>query len=332
MQPSPGENPPPIIADVIHKGAPDQNTLRGIYLITLSTFIFSMMDGLIKWTGESYPVIQLVFFRCLFALIPIGIMLWKAGGFKVLKTNQPLIHLFRGCMGMLAMFCVFTSFTKLPMAEVVSILFAVPILTSIIAIPILGEKIGLHRTIAILIGFVGVMIIVQPGADILSSDTIYPIMAAFLMSFAMVTVRILGRKDHGAAISFYFTIFGILVSSIGISFSGWVMPVGFDWLLLITIGLLGGVAQYLMTRSFAIAEIAALAPFKYTALLWSAGLAFFIWNEVPDWKVWIGASVVAASNIYMLHREIYWANKDKAHKRQKYSLIKTKVMAFLFRG
>lgn len=312
--------------------APDQNTLQGIYLITLSTFLFSMMDGLIKWTGESYPVIQLVFFRCVFALIPIGLMLWKAGGIKTLKTKQPFKHFFRGSVGMLAMFCVFTSFTILPMAEVVSILFMVPLLTSIIAIPVLGEKIGLHRSIAIVMGFVGVLIIVQPGPDLLSSDAIYPIMAAVLMSCAMITVRILGRTDHGSTISFYFTIFGIFVSSIGISFSGWVMPQGFDWVLLITIGVLGGIAQYLMTRSFAIAEVAALSPFKYSALIWSAGLAYFIWGEVPEWEVWVGASIIVASSLYMLHREIYWAKKDKMQKQQKYSLIKTKVMAFLLRG
>ena len=332
MQQSLDEKSPPAISDVINLEAPDQNTLQGIYLITLSTLLFSLMDGLIKWTGESYPVIQLVFFRCVFAMIPICLMLWKAGGVKILKTKQPLKHLFRGVVGMLAMYCVFTSFTKLPMAEVVSILFVAPILTSILAIPVLGEKIGLHRTIAIVLGFVGVLIVVQPGMDILSSDTIYPILAACLMSCAMVTVRVLGRTDHGSVISFYFTIIGIVASSIGVISTGWIMPQGFDWVLLITIGILGGGAQYLMTRSFAVAEIAALSPFKYSALLWSAGLAYFIWDEVPGWQVWSGASIIIASSLYMLHREIYWANKEKKFKRGKYALIKAKISAFLLRG
>ncbi len=308
------------------------NALQGIYLITLSTFLFSLMDGLIKWTGASYPITELLFFRCVFALIPIGLMLWKAGGISTLKTEHPLKHLFRGAIGMLAMYCVFTSFIKLPMAEVVAILFVAPLLTSLMAIPILGEKIGLHRTIAILLGFSGVLIIVQPGADILSTNAIYPILAACLMSCAMLTVRVLGRTDHGSSISFYFTIFGIFVSSIAMQFEGWIMPQGFDWVLLITIGVLGGSAQYFMTRSFAVTEVAVLSPFKYTALIWSAGLAFFFWNEIPSWKVWIGASIIVSSSLYMLHREVYWAQRDQTIKRRKNSRIKAKIMTFLLRG
>ncbi len=307
----------------------EEDTAKGIYLIVVSTFLFSIMDSLIKWTGADYPIIQLLFFRTVFALIPILFTLWKAGGFKHLKTKQPFKHFMRGTIGMTAMFFVFTSFTKLPMAEVVTILFAAPILTSIMAVVILREKIGLHRGMAIVAGFVGVMIIVQPGPEIFSSDTIYPIAAAFFMAIAMIILRVLSKKDNSSAIAFYFTIYGILVSCIGISIEGWVMPIGFDWVLLITIGLLGGLAQYFATRSFSVAEVAAVSPFKYTALIWTSAIAYFVWGEVPGWEVWLGASVIVSSSLYILHREIYWSRKNKDKKQIS---LRAKLLSFVMRA
>ncbi|MTI09987.1 DMT family transporter [Curvivirga aplysinae] len=309
----------------------ESNTVKGIYLVTISTLLFSLMDGLIKWTGESYPVMQLLFFRTVFAMIPISITLWKAGGLKLLKTEQPFIHFLRGTVGMCAMFFVFTSFIKLPMAEVVSITFAAPIIVSIMAAIFLKERVGIHRGLAILAGFIGVLIIIQPGPGILSSDTIYPIMAAILMATAMLILRILGKKDHGSVIAFYFTLYGIIVSSIGISVQGWIMPSGIDWILLISIGVLGGLAQYFATRSFAVAEVAVVSPFKYTALIWAATMAYLIWGEVPGWEVWAGASVIVASSLYILHRELYWAKRDIDETSQRQS-IRQRLIAFLARN
>jgi drug/metabolite transporter (DMT)-like permease len=307
-------------------------SLQGIYLILLSTIVFTVMDGFVKWTADSYPVIQLLFFRCVFALIPITLILWKTGNFRHLKTAQPFKHILRGCVGMLAMFFVFTSYTVLPLADVVTILFAAPLLTTVLAIPILGERIGLHRAIAIIVGFIGVLIVVQPGSGLLSSAVLYPIAAATCMACAMLTVRVLGRTDHGAVISFYFTLFGIVVACVGLAFEGWVMPRGIDWALLIAIGLLGGLGQYFLTSAYAIAEVAVISPFKYTALIWAAGIAYFIWGEVPAWQTWLGAGVIVFSSLYMLHREVYWANKDKPNQDRRFARIKSRVMVFLQRG
>ncbi|MDX1738467.1 MAG: DMT family transporter [Alphaproteobacteria bacterium] len=308
-----------------------RDSARGIYFIVAATFLFSVMDGLIKWTGASYPVMQLIFFRTIFAMIPICVTLWQVGGFKLLKTEQPFMHFIRGTVGMTAMFFVFTSFIKLPMAEVVSIFFAVPIIGSVMAVVFLGEKIGIHRGMAIIIGFIGVLVIVQPGPEILSSDTIYPVVGAILMATAMLLVRVLGRKDHSAAIAFYFTAYGVVVSSIGLAItSDWVTPSFTDLLLLISIGILGGVAQYLANMSVAVAEVALVSPFKYTALIWSASIAYVIWGEVPAKEVWIGASIIVASSLYILHREIYWSKKDHDKERWQQRL-RAKLVSFFGR-
>ncbi len=308
------------------------NAVKGIWLITLSTIVFTIMDSLVKWTGASYPVVQLLFFRCVFALIPISIILWKTGNFRQLNTQHPLKHILRGVAGMSAMFFVFTSYTKLPLADVVVILFAAPLLTTLLAIPLLGERIGLHRAWAIVLGFIGVLIVVQPGSGMISFDVIYPIAAATGMAVAMLTVRVLGRTDHGAVISFYFTVFGIAVASVGLVFEGWVMPQGNDWLLLIAIGVLGGLGQYFLTSAYAIAEVAIVSPFKYTALIWAAGIAYLVWGEVPATETWLGAGVIIASSLYMLHREIYWAKRDEPNQQRRFARIKSRVMVFLGRG
>jgi drug/metabolite transporter (DMT)-like permease len=102
--------------------------------------------------------------------------------------------------------------------------------------------------------------------------------------------------------------------------------------LLVAIGLLGGLGQYFLTSSYAIAQVAVISPFKYTALIWAAGIAYFIWGEVPALTTWLGASVIVLSSLYMLHREVYWANRDKSNKQRRFARIKAKVMVFLQRG
>ena len=128
------------------------------------------MDATVKWLGGDYPVHQIMFFRCVLAFVPIFILLYKAGGTSVLKTQQPLLHGVRSLLGLVAMGAAFFGFTTLPLADASSVFYTAPLLAVAFSVPILGEKVGIRRWTAVIIGLVGVMIIVRPGGSVFNLD------------------------------------------------------------------------------------------------------------------------------------------------------------------
>ncbi|RED54222.1 DMT family transporter [Aestuariispira insulae] len=280
-----------------------RDTLRGMAHMMASMLTFAVMDALIKHLGHDYPVTQIVFFRCLAAMIPVGILLYRAGGLKILKTEQPGLHLLRALFGMTAMYCVFTSFTLMPLADAIAINFSAPLFMTLLSIPLLGEKVGLHRLGAVLAGFAGVVIIMAPGAEVIGDGTWIALTGAFFIALAMITVRKLSRKDHVVAITTYFTLAGIIVGAIGVGIQGWRTPPLEDFILLMMVGILGGIAQFSMTSAFRLAELSVVAPFEYTQILWGAIIAYLFWQEAPDTRLYAGAVFIAASGLYIMHRE-----------------------------
>ena len=280
-----------------------ENTAQGMGFMLASMFTFALMDALIKHLGHDYPVTQIVFFRCLAAMIPVSILLIRAGGPRILKTDRPGRHFMRAFFGMSAMYCVFTSFTLMPLAEAIAILFSAPLFMTILSIPMLGEKVGAHRLGAVVAGFCGVLVIMNPGVDILGDGTWIAIVGAFFMALAMITVRELSKTDHVVCITTYFTLAGIIVGAIGIGLQGWRSPPLEDLGLLILVGVLGGIAQFAMTNAFRLAELSVVAPLEYTQILWGAIIAYIFWQEAPDARLWTGAAIIAGSGLYILHRE-----------------------------
>lgn len=282
--------------------SPD-TTAAGVGYTLASILCFSGMDVMIKHLGGDYPVVQLIFFRCAVAMVPIFFLIYRAGGFGVLKTNRPGVHLLRATFGMSAMFCVFNAFVAMPLADAVTIIFTAPLAMTALSVPILGEKVGIHRWSAVIIGFVGVVVIVNPGGGVIDPAALYAIGAALCMAMAMITVRRLSATEHSVCITFYFTFAGVVVSGIALFFSGWVTPNWQDFIMLSSIGVLGGIAQYFKTQGFRLAEIGIVAPLEYSQMLWIAMLAFFIFGEVPTARLWIGGAIIVCSGLYMLHRE-----------------------------
>lgn len=278
-------------------------TAAGVAYVLASILCFSAMDVMIKHLGGDYPVVQIIFFRCFVAMFPIFFLIHRAGGFKVLKTDRLHTHLLRATFGMSAMFCVFNAFVKLPLADAVTIIFSAPLAMTALSVPFLGEKVGLHRWSAVFLGFIGVIVIVNPGGGVFEIGALYAVGAALFMAMAMITVRRLSRTEHSVSITFYFTSAGVVVSGIALFFSGWIMPSWQDLLMLSSVGILGGIAQYFKTQGFRMAEIAVVAPLEYTQMVWIAALAFFIFGEVPDVRLWIGGAIIISSGLYMLHRE-----------------------------
>jgi drug/metabolite transporter (DMT)-like permease len=270
--------------------------------MVLSVFLFSCMDALIKWVAADYPIGQIVFFRNLFAFIPVLLYLPRAGGLAVLRSRRPGGHIVRGVFGVAAMGCVFTAFALMPLAEAVALMLSGPIFLTALSVPLLGERVGIRRWSAVGVGFVGVLVMTRPGAGVFQPAALLAIGGAALYALAMISVRRLGSSEPAPTIVFYFTLFATCISLLSLPVQ-WVTPGAADFALLAAVGLIGGIAQLAMTQAFRLAPVALIAPFEYGSLVFAVLFGYAIWDELPDTYVLVGAAVVVSSGLYILHRE-----------------------------
>ena len=283
----------------------------GVATMLLSILLFSMMDAMVKWLGGNYPTQQIMFFRCLVAMIPVTAIIVSRGGFKVLKTRQPVMHLLRSMLGISAMGFAFYALSLMRLADAISILHTAPLIMTALSILLLGEKVGLHRWSAVTGGFIGMLIVIRPGESMLESGSLFMLIAALLIGINSIIIRHLSVKDDPVCITFYFTVTGVLVSSIAIGLLGWVVPSTGDWVFLIAVGLFGGVAQYLMTVSYQHSEIAVVAPLKFLSIGIGGLIAYFVWTEIPDLQSLIGISIIIVAGLYAMHRELVLARRAR---------------------
>ena len=182
--------------------------------------------------------------------------------------------------------------------------FAAPIFTTIMSIYFLSEKIGRYRWLAVLIGFLGVIIITQPGISSLNVYYIYPIIFCIGMSYVAITIRQLSFTEPVWLISFYFSVSISILGLLTIPY-GWVMPSILDFILLCMVGLLGGTANLLLSQSYKLSEVSLVTPIKYLSLVFAIIFGYFIWSEIPTYKTLLGAFLVILSSLIIFRREIY---------------------------
>jgi len=288
----------------------------GIVLINLAVVVFTSMDAVIKGVSETFPTGELVFFRNLFAFAPIlGFIAWQ--GRLNLRTRHAVGHLLRGLFGVSAMYCYFLSYKLLPLSDAVALGLSGPIFLTVLSIPFLGEKVGIRRWSACIVGFVGVLIMTRPGAGVWQPEALVPLLAAVFYAFAMISIRKLTATEGSGIIVFYFTLFatlaGLATAPLGMIDPdlAWVWPSSREWLIVLAIGLMGGCAQILITIAFRCAPVSVVAPFDYMALVYAFILGFIFFREVPDAYLIIGGATVVASGIYIVHRETIIARERR---------------------
>lgn len=278
------------------------NAPLGIVMMLGSVLLFSLMNVLVKLVAATYPVTEVVFFRSLIALIPVGLTVAMQGGASSLRTARPLGHLWRSTVGMATMFLMFWSVDLLPLADATALNFTSPLFLTALSVPLLGERVGVHRWSAVAVGFVGVLILVRPGSDVLEIGSLVAIGAALGQALAMIAIRQLSGTDSPNTIAFYFTVACTAISGFTLPFA-WVTPTWVDLGVLTAIGILGGGAQLLVTRAYTLTQAAVVAPFTYTSIVFATFFGWLIWNELPDAWSWVGIAIVVASGLYILHRE-----------------------------
>ena len=275
----------------------------GFFYMFLSICAFSFMDVIVKWSSD-YPIGQVMFFRGLFGILPIIFLVPKTRFRDFYKTNRQGLHLIRCCSGLIALAAIFLALRNLPLATVTSISFAAPIFTTLLSIFLLSEKVGVYRWAAVFVGFIGVLVITQPGFSSLNIYYLFPIIFCIGMSYVAITIRKLSSTEPVWLISFFFSFAITIVGVLSIPF-GWIMPTFNDFLLLCTIGLLGGTANLLLSQSYKLSEVSLVTPLKYLGLIFAISFGYFIWDEIPTIKTLMGASLVIISSIIIFRREIY---------------------------
>jgi drug/metabolite transporter (DMT)-like permease len=279
-----------------------RDALRGILFMLLCVLIFGLMDALVKLAAERHPIGQIIFFRNFFAFIPLSFFIHKAGGLAVLRTRYVAQHVLRSITGIISMAMTFYAFAKMPLADAVAIGLSAPIFLTTFSVPLLGEHVGWRRWSAVGVGFIGILVITRPGSGVFGPIALIPLASAALYAVAMIQIRKVATREPAATMAFYLTLCATLLGAASLPWQ-WVTPTPLMLLCLMAIGLLGGLAQMALTQAYRVAPVSLVAPFEYSALLVAAVFGFAIWGQIPDHFVWLGAAIVVASGLYILHRE-----------------------------
>jgi len=279
-----------------------KNQLGFLYMF-MSICAFSLMDVIVKWSVD-YPIGQVLFFRGFFGIIFYFFIIPKERFHNFYQTKRTGLHLLRCISGLIALVSIFIALRELPLATVVSISFAAPIFTTIFSIFLLSEKVGIFRWLAVLIGFIGILIITEPGINELNIYYIFPIIFCLGLSYVAIAIRQLSSTEPVWLISFYFSLSITLLSFFTIP-QGWIMPSLNHFILLSFIGFLGGVANLWLSQSYKYSEVSLVTPLKYLALVFAIIFGYFIWDEIPTIKNLVGAFLVIISTLIIFRREIY---------------------------
>ena len=279
-----------------------KNQLGFLYMF-MSICAFSLMDLIVKWSVD-YPIGQVLFFRGFFGIVFYFFVIPRERLHDFYQTKRPGLHILRCLSGLIALVAIFIALRKLPLATVVSISFAAPIFTTIFSIFLLNEKVGIFRWLAVLIGFIGILVITEPGISELNIYYIFPIIFCLGLSYVAITIRQLSSTEPVWLISFYFSL-SITVLSFFTIPQGWVMPSWDHFLLLSLIGIFGGVANLWLSQSYKHSEVSLVTPLKYLALVFAIIFGYYIWEEIPTIKTLGGAFLVIVSTLIIFRREIY---------------------------
>jgi drug/metabolite transporter (DMT)-like permease len=291
---------------------PRQNAMTGIAFKLASVCFFLSMSTLLK-ASDGVPSGELSFFRAFFAMVPIVVyQIYRGELIAGFKTRQPLGHLWRGLIGAGGMMTGFYALTQLPLPESIAIQYATPLLIVVLSAVFFHEQVRLYRWTAVLVGLVGVLIIMWPrltvfsgGISNMSGATLGALVALVSSMFAaagVVLVRRLVETESSATIVLYFCITSSSVALCTLPF-GWVMPTPEQFVMLISAGIFGGIAQILLTESYRHADMSVVAPFEYASLILSVIVGYVFFRDIPTVEMLVGGTIVVASGLFIIYRE-----------------------------
>ncbi len=288
--------------------------------------LLSTMDVLIKLMGErDIPIVQLAFFRATVSILPIALFIWYDGGIVRLRVRRWGLLLARSLVLTVALLSFFYSFTVRPLVNIYAIAYASPLIITALSVPVLGESVGPRRWTAVIVGFLGVLVMLRPGGDAVDWVAFLALLATALMALGLVWTRLLSETESTGAIVLGFMVTSAMVTgtlllvatlSPGVAAAmpiptAWVQPSGWEWLVLVAIGVVGGMGQIAMTQAYRLGPASAIAQFEYSAIVWAIVFDISIWAIWPDRGVLAGAAVMAAAGLYIFRREAELARRAR---------------------
>lgn len=284
--------------------APKDRRGRAIAYRVGSATGFALMAAMIKVAADAgVAVVEIMFWRFGFGLLPLFAYMAANSGAGVIRTHRFGAHLWRSAIGLVSMYLSFRALASLPLAEATTISFAAPLFAIGLSALLLGEQVGPRRWTAVAVGFLGVVVVADPGGESLPlAGLLFAIGGAVGVAAVTIAIRRIGRTEASETTVFWFSALSLVVLAVPTLQTA--TPHGArEWLLLVGIGLTGGVAQLFMTGSLRLAPVSVIAPFDYSQLIWAVLLGWAIWTTVPTPQTWIGAAIIAACGLYSAYRE-----------------------------
>jgi drug/metabolite transporter (DMT)-like permease len=272
------------------------------------------MSALIRYLGARYPIGEVVFYRSAFAIVPIMLIYaWRGELAATVRTERPLGHANRGVLSVVGMFCNFGALARLPLIESNAISFTSPLVSVAFAAVFLKERVRIYRWSAVIIGFIGVLVVLAPH---LSGDeltiamasagsvlgVIYALAGSITNAGTMIQTRYLTQSETTSSIVFYFSLICAIAGLVTWPF-GWVSPSGKEFAVLACIGFLGGMGHIFLTESYRYAAASVVAPFDYTSMIWALILGYAMFGETPTPMIVAGSAIIAAAGLFVIWRE-----------------------------
>jgi drug/metabolite transporter (DMT)-like permease len=290
------------------------NLLKAIGFKVMSALLFAIMSALVRQLSDAMPVGQMVFFRSACAIPPVLLIYALRGELaSAVYTRRPFGQLGRGALSIGGMYTNFSALTRLPLADATAISFASPLITVALAAIILKEHVRVYRWSAVLIGFAGVIVMLIPHLDIshyamagtaavATLGSIFAVLSAIFNAGTVIQTRRLTQSETTSSIVFYFSLMTALAGLVTLPFA-WQTPTGLQLTMLISLGVVGGIAHIFLTESYRYATASVIAPFDYTSMLWALLLGYWVFGELPSALVYLGAAIVAGAGLFVIWRE-----------------------------
>jgi drug/metabolite transporter (DMT)-like permease len=296
------------------------SSIRGVGFLVLSLLTFSLQDIAVKWLGGDYPITELVLFRSLVAL-PAALLFARAEGQRGLPgTRRRTLEYVRGLFLFLSFTTYMMGLAALPLADVAAIRYSGPLMITVFSVLFLGERVEGRRWLALMVGFVGVLLIAQVGSANFSLGSVFVLVSVLFYALSVLVTRQLRTTESSATMAYYSSLVYVVGTiamvpltlavgevqahpSIAFLFRAWQMPTLVDLAIMSGLGLVWASGMYLMARAYSLAQASVVAPFEYATLPINAAWGFLLWREVPTATTWIGALLTVVSGIYIMYRE-----------------------------
>ena len=277
--------------------------LRGIAFMLLAMAALAVMDAIMKGLTAHYPALQIAALRGMVSLpFVLAWIAWRRQDLHTLIRVRWGWQLARGFLGIVMLTSFIFAISEMPLSEAYTLFFIAPLLITALSVPLLGEHVGPRRWLAVVAGFLGVVIALRPGGFALTLSTVAVLVGATCYALNAISVRILGRTDSTAAMSFWFMAL-VAVGAGLLALPDWQPVRASDSIWLAALGLSGALGQVFITEAFKCAPVSVVTPFEYSSLLWGVLLDLAFWGELPAPGVFVGAAVIVASGLYLIRRE-----------------------------